>query len=203
MISSVVLLTSVMLCPSDAELGPRSCGESSCYLLMALLGREDSIETVVSRFTAEPHDKSFGDIQAVLQSFGVNTLGYHVSWTQFRHLRGPVICQINAVRNDLKHFHVALWIDEELVVLDPVAVHPIRIPPEQWPQYQKVFEGNVLVPTNQIPWTWRVFRSRSWSIGIAFVASVFAIVCWRLAFIRRPNVNSASRGSNLQTGTAP
>ena len=177
----IVILLSAGDVSSDSE-RPLGCGQSSCYLLVSRLGRDVTLEQFDGYFENKGPQSSLADLQQTLREFSIETSAWNLNWKDFQKIHGPMICHLAPSESDLRHFHVAEWRDGELWVLDPLAAHPIRITTETFPQYQKSFSGRVLVPSNSVPWTWRVFGTR-WTVwlGCLGIAALSVVQFRRLA----------------------
>lgn len=156
--NSVWILISLMFGDaSGGTVSPLSCGQSSCYLLASRLGKAVTLEELAPHFLDKRPESSMSDLQQALHAFSIETIPWKLNWEDFQKIHGPMICHLAPSGKDVRHFHVAEWRAGELWILDPLAAHPIRISPDLFPQYRQSFSGNVLVPSNAVPWTWRVF----------------------------------------------
>lgn len=152
--------------PSDSTRDALSCGQASCFLLLSQLGRETTLEELDADFS-KPEAATLDDLSNALKRCGVPTTAWNVSWVRFREIQGPVICHLKNPREHIGHFQVAEWQGPELVILEPLSPHPVRLTLENAEQlYRNAFSGNVLIPNVSIPWHWRFSAGRWQWIGL-------------------------------------
>lgn len=168
---------------------PLSCGQSSVFLLLSQLGCAVPLDELDREFRNQTADASFTDLQRALNNFGVNASAWRVTWSDFQKIQGPMICHLAFEINGLQHFHVAEWRGSELVVLDPLAAHPILLTADQFSHYQKAFRGEVLVPISGVPMHWRIATHSK----TVFIVAIAGLLGWYVHRQRLLHPRKASR----------
>lgn len=137
---------------------PLSCGQASCYLLLARLQMPVTMQDLDQDFAELRTEASFHELQSVLQKHGLPTIPWKLDWEDFQPIRGPFIAHVNDPKTQFRHYHLAEWKGSELVIVDPLATKPLPVgTASRLEAYRKTISGNVLVPSIGVPraWHWR------------------------------------------------
>lgn len=176
-----------------ADDAPLSCGQSSCFLLLRLLGHQVELSDLNSEFGGIDAEYSLAHLQDVLVRRGVPSTGYRVTWEEFQQVQGPMIVHLDYKEIGLRHFHVVKWDGPVLRVVEPLASHPLELNSAQFDAYREQFSGRILVPMNGEPFSWRVLGSW-WLIPCAaFAVLILYELFRRLRLVGVPNLRDISR----------
>lgn len=157
-ISQLYFSLTLLLISFSEPVQPLSCGQASCYLLLARLQMPVTMAELDQDFADLKAEASFYELQSVLKKHGLPTTPWKLGWKDFQSIRGPFIAHIDDPKSQFRHYHVAEWRDSELVILDPLATRPIQVGTASGLEaYRKVISGNVLLPDAEAlrPWQWR------------------------------------------------